>query len=700
MSATTGSTNNNAQLAPAKKKNTKQYLTIGILIAVVLIGTIFGVAYQRTIAFRLDIEDGVHQLQKNLLSSRALIIENWIKDSIAKGSLLAKSEFFQLFASEVDKIGAIPALFSQAKEAENQDFYAEGSTPAARLPLMRIQLTEFVAYANFVSATIVNSKAEAYLTTNTSLPSLSEVQKEHVRKVMESNQVVFGSIYRYADGLAINIYMPIMPPNYERSSGKPASVLVLTQQVSVKLNELLTISETDNYADLRLVQENADVLEEVLTKTLDIRPVSSDITESVQQGFTFDMRNSLGGAAPVYSSGVRLGIINAWLVAENEASKITAQYHDFAKTAYSIAALASVALLLLISASWWWIVGREQTQVNEHFKELLEVIHEQKKLLDGINDTISDPIALTDTKGVYKYVNKAFAHAVGREEKDVIGLDSPAVFGFDTARRLNATDQHVLMTGESVTVTEVLYLQSQRYHFQISKTPLRDPSINANQGIVSVYRDITKVVETEEKSRRVVQQTIDALVQTIEQADPFLGGHSRIMGQVAGLISKQLRLSDPDTATIAAAANLSQIGKMFVPREVLLKPGILTPEEKLQMERHVEHAYNALKGIEFDLPVLDAICQMNETLNGKGYPNGLTEDQISMHAKVLAIANVFTAMARPRAYRPAVPVSDILQMLAEQKDRYDQKIVMALKQAMETPEGEKIVTRAASSQSS
>lgn len=123
------------------------------------------------------------------------------------------------------------------------------------------------------------------------------------------------------------------------------------------------------------------------------------------------------------------------------------------------------------------------------------------------------------------------------------------------------------MTGESTTVSDALYLRSQRYHFQISKAPLRDSQTRTPQGIVSVYRDITQLVETQERGRRVVQQTIDALVRTIEQADPFLGGHSRIMGGVASLVAKQLHLAEFDVSTIEAAANLSQIGKMFVPRK-------------------------------------------------------------------------------------------------------------------------------------
>jgi PAS domain S-box-containing protein len=397
----------------------------------------------------------------------------------------------------------------------------------------------------------------------------------------------------------------------------------------------------------------------------------------------------------VYSSGLRLRSTEWWLVAEHDASIIKDTMSDRAKTIYSIAGLISLALVLLVAAGWWRFVGREQSDINTRITGLLSVIDEQKKLLDGINSAITDPISLTDGKGIYRYVNAAFAAAVGRGVDDVTGLDGPAVFGFDTAKRLNASDQHVLMTGESVSVTEVLWLMSKRYHFQISKTPLKESGSRTVQGIVSVFRDITRLVETQERSRRVVQQTIDALVRTIEEADPFLGGHSRIMGGIASLMAKQLRLSEKDTATIDAAATLSQIGKMFVPREILLKPGALTPEEKAEMEMHVEYARNVLKGIEFDLPVVESIYQMNERLDGKGYPKGLAGDEISMQAKVLAVANAFTAMAKPRSYRPALSVDDALAILEKQTGSYDPDVVAALRQVLATPTGERLVAQAA-----
>ena len=336
-------------------------------------------------------------------------------------------------------------------------------------------------------------------------------------------------------------------------------------------------------------------------------------------------------------------------------------------------------------------MGNEHRQTAARVQSLLNYIEEQKELLDGINATITDLISLTDDKGVIQYANLAFAEAVGRREDEVVGLDIPALFGFDTGKRLIGSDHQVLMTGEALVVNETIYLQSRKHEFQIIKAPLSAVAGRKAKGIVSVYRDITDLVEAQERSKRVVQQTIDALVRTIEETDTYLAGHSRFMSSLAGLLARSMNLSDSSVATVEAAANLSQIGKMFVPKDILNKPGVLTNEEKQIMEEHVEHSRRVLQNIEFDLPIVEAIYEMNERLDGTGYPRHLEGDSIGIHARILAVANAFTAMARPRSYRNALSLSQVLGILKEQEQSYDQKVVDALAILLSTSAGERLV---------
>ena len=685
----TGAENNTPQVGQGKKKN----LWLWLVVVALLIGGVFAFAHQHLEKERAAMENDLLQRQRIVASTRADAITLWLDNESEKAKRLVSSDLFQLFASEVDKLaGGVPLLFKDEESDGNDQL-------SSSLPFMRTILTDFVGGNSFLSAVIVNTRGEAYMTSESSMEVLSSMQQGLVQQVVNTGYMAYAPLESVANrGMVLTMFIPIMPPQHERESNKPVAVMLVSLLAGPKLNDILAPGIFDDKSQtLRLVQRNGNMFNAVDIKSNSLR-LAKDFTLTPQGDFVFAERQSLLDKENVFSSGLKVRSLDWWIVAENSSATLNDAMKTKAQTEYLLSGLLALVLVLMVFSLWWRLVGREQSAINNRFRTLLAVIEDQKRLLDGINSTISDPISLTDTAGNFAYVNAAFAKAVGRSEDDVVGLDGPAIFGFDTAKRLNVPDQHVIMTGESISVNEVLWLLSKRYYFQISKTPLLDQATRTPQGIVSVYRDITQLVEAEQHSRRVVQQTINALVRAIEEADPFLGGHSRIMGGIASLIAKQLALSGPDIATIEASANLSQIGKTFVPREILLKPGALSPEEKIEMEKHIDHCCNVLKDIEFDLPVLDTIRQMNERLDGKGYPMHLSGDQITIHARVLAVANAFAAMARPRSYRPALPVIQVMEILQKEISKsYDGQVVDALQAVISTPAGEKLVEQAARS---
>lgn len=111
--------------------------------------------------------------------------------------------------------------------------------------------------------------------------------------------------------------------------------------------------------------------------------------------------------------------------------------------------------------------------------------------------------------------------------------------------------------------------------------------------------------------------------------------------------------------TLRTAANLSQIGMIQLPRELLTKTGMLTPEERSRLEKHVDYARDALEGIDFGMPVLEAITQMHERLDGSGYP-GVCTATPSVWTAASCVAGTFCAMLRPRSYRQARNVGEAL----------------------------------------
>lgn len=683
----------NAGTMDTKAGKKSKILRLGVVLVLVVVLLASAVLYWNVRNKEADLELLLEQQQATIASSSIQSISMWLSDLEVQGNRIVNNDIFRLFASDVSLLkGDVSVLFA-TDAAIPQSQRDEVESLSDQLPMMRNILRETSSYSGFLSARVVNSRGETYISSETGVPALTREQVNNVKNVLDTGKVAFSSVYTTANGLVMDIFMPIQPPQVDDTSEKPVSVLILSRIVAPRLSEFLKSSPLVN-SSMRtyLVQYSNDKFELVLPGMgLDsLRALPTGMMNKNSDQLPFGNRIGVNGNN-VYSMGIKVPGLDWWILQEISYDDARQDLNKYIKTAIGITVLISLVLILVISVLWWMLVGNEQRKTVSRVQGLLNFIEEQKQLLDAINETISDLISLTDDKGVIQYANRAFAQAVGRSVEQVVGLDIPALFGFDTGKRLIGSDHQVMMTGEPLTVNEVIYLQSHKYNFQIVKAPLASVAGRQAKGIVSVYRDISALLEAQERSKRVVQQTIDALVRTIEETDTYLAGHSRFMSSLSGMIARSMNLSESSVHTVEAAANLSQIGKMFVPKAVLNKPGALTAEEMAVMEGHVEHSRRVLQNIEFDLPIVEAIYEMNERLDGTGYPRRLEGDDIGINARILAVANAFTAMVRPRSYRNAMSISNALDILREQKNSYDQDIVEALAVLLETPSGERLI---------
>ena len=138
------------------------------------------------------------------------------------------------------------------------------------------------------------------------------------------------------------------------------------------------------------------------------------------------------------------------------------------------------------------------------------------------------------------------------------------------------------------------------------------------------------------------------------------------------------------------AGSLMNLGKIFIPTELLTKASDLTPEERGILGNAYMVTVDLLKNVTFEGPVVETIRQLGETWDGGG-PLGLKEEEILVTARVLSVANAFVGMVTPRAYREAMAfqkVADIL--MSDTGSRYDRKPVTALVNYLENRGGTKL----------
>jgi PAS domain S-box-containing protein len=540
-------------------------------------------------------------------------------------------------------------------------------------------------------ARVLSREGQVYISTD-QVVGISDAQRALGMSVFKTGAAAFAPVRASEQGLILDFAIPLLPPQDQDQGEKPVSSVVLSLPVNNRTLQFIKAPALAREGEkVRLLQiTDAGVFELSPgafppVKTFDAGPVKPG-----ESKLAFAQRAAIGGGDLVYSVGAGVAGLEWMIVLEAGSTLARADIDEYRRSIYGIAVLAVVVVLVAFGAFWWKLVGDHNKALATQYQTLAARINAQRRLLDGINNTIADHIGLKDREGKYIYANPALARAVGREREELIGLDDAAIYGRGTADRLAVFDAEAISRGQPVTTNEKIFLDDEMHHLQISKVPLtgEDGEIS---GIVSVTRDITELVIEQERREKAVRQTVVALVRAIELRDPYLAGHSRRVAGFSSLIAKRLGASESQQSTVEIAANLSQIGKLSISRALLNKPERLTPEEITEIQSHVEHAASVLRDVDFGLPVFEAIYQMNERLDGAGYPKGLIEEDISLEARILGACDVFCARIAPRVYRPPIPAEEAIQILEGNTERYDKGIIEALRTVVASREGERLL---------
>jgi PAS domain S-box-containing protein/putative nucleotidyltransferase with HDIG domain len=222
-------------------------------------------------------------------------------------------------------------------------------------------------------------------------------------------------------------------------------------------------------------------------------------------------------------------------------------------------------------------------------------------------------------------------------------------------------------------------------HVEIHAYPVFGKSGEEVEQVIEYAQDITERKNAEEalkKSvidlRQTLQETVNALAVTSEKRDPYTAGHQQRVSKLACSIARMLGLSDDQIEGIRVASLLHDLGKIYIPAEILSKPAKLTNMEFGIMQTHPQVGYDILKRVPFPWPVADIVLQHHERLDGCGYPSGLIGKDILYEAKVIAVSDVVEAMSSHRPYRAAVGLDLALDEICRRRgEAYDADCVDA-----------------------
>ncbi len=157
--------------------------------------------------------------------------------------------------------------------------------------------------------------------------------------------------------------------------------------------------------------------------------------------------------------------------------------------------------------------------------------------------------------------------------------------------------------------------------------------------------------------------TLEAFSETIEQKDPYTKGHCHRVRTIAMALGKAMNLSEEVMETLEGGSILHDIGKISIPEEILNKNGRLTKEEYHLIQSHPLAGEKIIAHLPMFKRYIPIVRSHHERVDGKGYPDGLTADQIPVEVRIVSLADAFDAMTSSRAYREALPTEIAVEEL-------------------------------------
>lgn len=283
-----------------------------------------------------------------------------------------------------------------------------------------------------------------------------------------------------------------------------------------------------------------------------------------------------------------------------------------------------------------------------------------------------------------------------RPDLILLDLNMPEMDGIEAIERLKQTEQYrtipvIFLTADRSAETETRCFQAGAVDFvgkpfapevllsRVHKTLELEEYRNRLENMVEEQAEI--ITSRTRQIEEMQEAVIVGMANLIESRDGSTGKHVKNTQTYVHMLAQELKnrglyadiIDDTFVQMIRKAAPLHDVGKIKVADSILQKPGKLTPDERIEMQKHTIYSREIIRSIIGDVEdpqyvkmIEDIAMYHHEYWNGEGYPTGMQGEEIPIAARIMALADVFDALAEERCYKPAIrPIERVLEIIEE-----------------------------------
>lgn len=624
-----------------------------------------------------------------MADSKANLIQEWVDEQFQALQELAQNGSLQLYAQQLGQRAAEPAETEPAQLSYLRNLIRaaaerEGFTDKERVaPSIPANLS---FQAN--NALLLLDRNLAVITATPGATEPDEAMRLAADLAMRNGKSALYGLYLNENNQPVaGFIVPVFAMQMQGARREPVGVLIGLKNADEKLFPLVSSGGMGTKTDESLlVRRDGDAVlylspladgTPALKRRLAVNAPNLVAAYALEHPGSFMEKSDYRGKKVLATSRALAGL--PWVLIQKidvaEALKESNIHRRFLFISLGLVLLLVGSLLI---GAWWYGSSVRERKAAHELRLKSKQLEAQTHLLNAINDNIADFIFLADTESRFIFANKVLTQQVGIAAADVPGKTLVSMFGPDAGKSLTPFIKAALESRSSILKTMTFEINGSPFNFHAAFIPIPYKGAEYDAVLVTLH-DVTQLQRAQQRQTRLMQQIVKALMRAIDLHDPYTANHSAKTADVAMAIGRVMEIDHQKAETVEVAANLCNLGKLFVPIGILAKTEPLTDKEQAVLKRETVHARDILSSIEFEGAVIETITQKNEYLDGSGYPQGLSGEAVLLTGRILAVANAFVAMISPRAYREKLTPKEALdQLLQESGIKYDRHVVAAL----------------------